>query len=117
MLIQKRTNEEWRNQQTVSLLISPLTYLFISQKDELVFISKLIQSICAAAIETMGTYLALWKTDGLYQLLDGVELQRSQAQLAGNLIYHSLILRRTGGSVFIKILVGIALKLLDDGDG
>lgn len=32
----------------------------------LVFISKLIQSICAAAIETMGTYLALWKTDSLY---------------------------------------------------
>lgn len=32
------------------------TYIFISQKDELVFISKLIQSICAAAIETMGTY-------------------------------------------------------------
>ena len=41
------------------------TYIFISQKDELVFISKLIQSICAAAIETMGTYPALWKTDSL----------------------------------------------------
>ena len=65
----------------------------------------------------MGTYLALWKTDGLYQLLDGVELQGSQAQLAGNLIYHLLILRRTGGSVFLKILVGIALKLLDDATG
>ena len=88
------------------------TYILI-----LVFISKLIQSICTAAIETMGTYLALWKTDGLYQLLDGVELQGSQAQLAGNLIYHSLIFRRTGGSVFLKILVGIALKLLDDATG
>lgn len=63
--LQKRTNKEWRNQQTVSLLISPLTYLFISQKDELVFISKLIKSVGAAAIETMGTYLALWKTDSL----------------------------------------------------
>ena len=65
----------------------------------------------------MGTYLALWKTDGLYQLLDGVELQGSQAQLVSNLIYHSLILRRTGGSVFLKILVGIALKLLDNAAG
>ena len=80
------------------------TYILI-----LVFISKLIQSICTAAIKAVGTYLALWKTDGLYQLLDGIELQGSQAQLAGNLIYHLLILRRTGGSVFLKILVGIAL--------
>ena len=65
----------------------------------------------------MGTYLALWKTDGLYQLLDGVELQGSQAQLVSNLIYHSLILRRTGGSVFLKILVGITLKLLNNTAG
>ena len=36
------------------------TYILI-----LVFISKLIQSICTAAIETMSTYLALWKTDSL----------------------------------------------------
>ena len=64
----------------------------------------------------MGTYLALWKTDSLYQLLDGVELQGSQAQLAGNLIYHSLILRRVV-AYFSKILVGIALKLLDDTTG
>ena len=31
----------------------------------LVFISKLIKSICATAIEAVGTYLALWKTDSL----------------------------------------------------
>ncbi len=43
--------------------------------------------ICAAANEQWSTYLALWKTDGLYQLLDGVELQRVK-QPAGNLIYH-----------------------------
>lgn len=36
------------------------TYILI-----LVFISKLIQSICAAAIKAMGTYLAFWKTDSL----------------------------------------------------
>ena len=62
----------------------------------------------------MGAYLALWKTDSLNQLLDGVELQCSQAQLAGNLIHHLLILRRTRGGILIQILVGITLKLLDD---
>ena len=65
----------------------------------------------------MGTYLALWKTDGLYPLLDGVELQGRHAHLAGNLIYHHLILRSTGGSVFLMILVGIPLNLLDDATG
>ena len=36
------------------------TYILI-----LVFISKLIQSICTTAIKTVSTYLTLWKTDSL----------------------------------------------------
>ena len=65
----------------------------------------------------MGTYLALRQTDSFHELLDGIELQCSQSKLVGNLIHHSLIFRRTCGSILLQILVGIALKLLDDSAG
>lgn len=73
-----------------------------------------MQGIVATAIEAMGANLAFWQADGLYQLLDSIELQAGQAQLASYLIHHLLVLWRTSSGILIKILIGVALKLLDD---
>ena len=81
------------------------------------FIRTLMQAIFATAIEAVSAYLALRQADCLDQLLDGIKLQGSQTELACNLIHHLLILRRTGGSILLQILIGITLKLFDDTTG
>ena len=77
------------------------------------FVCLLVERELAAAVETVGADLTLRQSYGIDELFDGVELQCGESQVFGYGIHHAVVFRRTGGGVFVEVLVGVALKLLD----
>ena len=65
----------------------------------------------------MGTDLAFGQPDSLDHSLYGTELKRCKPELLTDFLYHGLILWRAGSSVFIQILIGIALQVFNDATG
>ena len=86
--------------------------LEIQLKLTLVFLIMLVA--VAAAIKAVCAHAALVHTNALNQILKLSKLQRGKAQTLGNLIYHTLVLRRVGGRVLLQVLLIVALKVLDD---
>ena len=68
----------------------------------------------AGAIETMGTDLAFRQAYGFYQRLQGIELQRREAETFSNQFHHLLVFGRIGFRIFAEVLVLVAFQLLDD---
>ena len=65
----------------------------------------------------MGAYLALGKAYGLHQRFERIELERGQSEILADYVYHPLIFRRTGGGVFVEILVRIPFEALNPMNG
>ena len=62
----------------------------------------------------MRTELALGQADALDQRLQRVEAQGGEAETLAHDFHHAVVLGRAGRGILIKVLVLIALQLLDD---
>ena len=73
----------------------------IQLKLTIVFLIMLVT--VATAIKAVCAHAALVHTNALNQILELSKLQRGKTQTLGNLIYHTLVLRRVGGSVLLQV--------------
>lgn len=68
----------------------------------------------ARTIETMGADRLLWHTDTVDKSLYLGELEGGKLQSTSNLSYKTVIFMSASSGICLKILIGIALEIIDD---